>query len=178
MLIVLPPAISAPLTCSLSSQASNRCLSWGQRCLWAAKQTGFCLKTPGASLDQAKGKSCGPAFLLCSPVQAVRCHTQPRSSEGRRRGCVHTGYSETRGVLKSDMLQHRGACSAGRAWWLRLAVGLIVTCELNQHGCGCTELPDYQRTGRLMSMRSIVVPVTVQMTSGSSSLSSDLEAGP
>lgn len=49
--------------------------------------------------------------LLCSPVQAVRCYTQPRSSlkEGRR-GCVHTGYLETRGVLKSDVLQHRGAC--------------------------------------------------------------------
>ena len=112
MLIVLLPEISAPLTCSLSFQASDRYLSWGQRCLWAAKQTGFCSQTPGASLHQAKGKKAVDLpSLLCSPVQAIRRYTQSRSSlkEGRRR-CVRTGYPETRGVLKSDVLQHRGAC--------------------------------------------------------------------
>ena len=112
-LIVLPPAISAPLTCSLSSQASNRCLFWGQRCLWAAKQTGFCSQDTWSKPESGQGKKAVDLpSLLCSPVQAIRCYTQPRSSlkEGRR-GCVHTGYPETQGVLKSDMLQHRGACS-------------------------------------------------------------------
>lgn len=180
MLIVLPPAISAPLTCSLSSQASNRCLSWGQRCLWAAKQTGFCSQDTWSKPGSGQGKKAVDLpSLLCSPVQAVRCYTQPRSSlkEGRR-GCVHTGYPETRGVLKSDMLQHRGACS-----WQGLVAEASCGPDRNmwakQHGCGCTELPDYQRTGRLMSMRSICCPchspndIRVQPV-----FPLDLEAGP
>lgn len=62
--------------------------------------------------------------LLCSPVEAVRCYTQPRSSlkGGTGRRCVHKGYLETQGVRRSDMLEHRGA----RSWQ-----GLVA-----EAGCG------------------------------------------
>ena len=209
MLIVLLPEISAPLTCSLSSQASDRYLSWGQRCLWAAKQTGFCSQTPGASLRQAKGKKLWTCLLFYAaqyrPLDAIH----NRGLLWRKGG----GDACTQDIWRLEVCWSQTCYSteehaAGRAWWLRLAVVLIVRCELSdmlqhrgacgwqglvaeadcgpdrkmwakQHGRGRMELPDYQRTGGLMSMRSICCPyhspndIRLQPV-----FSLDLESGP
>ena len=169
MLIVLLPEISAPLTCSLSSQASDRYLSWGQRCLWAAKQTGFCSQTPGASLRQAKGKKLWTCLLFYAaqyrPLDAIHNRGLLWRKGG---GDVCTQDIWRLEVCWSQTCYSTEEHAAGRAWWLRLAVVLIVRCELNSMAVAAWSFLIIRELGAWCPWGVFVVPITVQMTSGSS----------
>lgn len=104
----------------------------GQWHPWTAKWTGFCSQPPEASLDQAKGKSCGPAFSFMQPVRGSDAIRNKRSllKGGRRRKAVHKGIWRLR-VYWSQMCYRTEEHVAGRVWRRRLSVLLTLRCKLS-----------------------------------------------